>query len=375
MPTPAATQRRRIRGAAAAAVLCAGCASVTASADAAPAWNPGDALGEPTGAVAQVAITHEDLDFDLRPLASGEPVRVRATYQLRNDAAETRASLVFLADHALTGGSSFAVRFDGTAVLATPTTLTALPSAWKPPTSTPSLLDEATIPYSTTPGTAFQFAVVIPAGEHRLSVDYAALPGRDSVPSYTTIWQVAYVLAPARQWESFGDLSVTAELPRAWRARSIPNLARQEDSLRGHFTGLPADAMAISASFPLDPHVQSITDWLVTQWPLLLGLTLITVAGAFAWIRTASNGWVFAPIGAAWSIPAVVQWFRTGYVTPPDSQYFAGKCGFVAGGCLLLPGALIVVAIAAGLGLATMSVAILLAALLWSRLRPSGPVK
>jgi hypothetical protein len=187
-------------------------------ADAAPPWEPGDAIGEPTGAVAHVAITHEDLAFDLRALADANPVQVRATYQLRNDAAPTSASLVFLADHALTGASRFAVTFDGAAVAATPTTLTQLPNAWKPPTSTPSLIDGADVPYDTKPGTAFQFTAFIPPGPHRLSVAYTVLPGRYSWAGSTTLWQVAYVLAPARQWASFGDLSVRAQLPPGWRS-------------------------------------------------------------------------------------------------------------------------------------------------------------
>jgi hypothetical protein len=362
-------RRRRLGAAASAAFVAALLGPLGALADAAPPWHPGDAVGEPTGAVARVAITHEDLDFDLRPLADGAPVRVRATYQLRNDADETNAALVFLADHALTGGASFAVTFDGAAVRATPTTLTVLPSAWKPPTSTPTLIDEAKIPYNTTPGTAFQFTVVIPSGQHRLSVDYALLAGQFSFPGQTTVWQVAYVLAPARQWESFADLSVQAQLPTGWRARSLPGLLRQGDSLQGHFDGLPADSMAISASYPVDAHVQGITEWLLGEWLFFLVLGTVTIACALLWIRKASDGWIWAPAGLGWSIPAAAEWLRTGYLTPPATQYVGGKCGFVAAGCLLLPGALIIVAVAAGLGLLAMCIAILVAALVWRRAR------
>jgi hypothetical protein len=375
MPTPALDRTCRIGGALVAALVCIVWGSLVGSADAAPMWHPGDAIGEPTGAVAKVAITHEDLDFDLRPLDTGDPVRVRATYQLRNDAAATSASLVFLADHALTGGSTFAVSFDGSAVPATPTKLTVMPDAWKPPTSTPSLIEGQpdVIPYDTIPGTAFQFAVLIPPGQHRLSVDYAVLPGRFRPPDGTVVWQVAYVLAPARQWESFGDLSVTATVPTGWRARSIPDLPREKDTLRGHFVDLPANAMAISASFPVDPHVRSVTDWLLGQWPLFLALMVLTIAYVLLWIRKASGAWVFVPFGATWAVPAVIQWFRNGYITPPGVQYGGGgKCGAVATGCFLLPGALVVVAVAAGLGVLTMVIAIALAALVWSRLRHSG---
>ena len=78
---------------------------------------------------------------------------------------------------------------------------------------------------------------------------------------------------------------------------------------------------------------------------------------------------VFVPFGATWAIPAFAQWFRTGYVTPPATRFGGGKCGAVTAGCLLLPGALLVLAVAAGLGLLAMVIAILVSALLWSRLR------
>ena len=221
--------------------------------------------------MAHVAIAHEDLAFDLRALADGNPAQVRATYQLRNDAAATSASLVFLADHALAGSSTFAVTFDGAAVAVTPTTLTQLPNAWKPPTSTPSLIEGASIPYETRPGTAFQFVANIPPGPHRLSVAYMVMPGRYSWPGKTAIWQVAYVLAPARQWASFGDLSVRVQLPAGWRARALPDLTRKGDILEGQFSGLPADGLVMSASFPGDAHVMSIGEWMAPQWPSCSG--------------------------------------------------------------------------------------------------------
>jgi hypothetical protein len=369
MRIPAVSGLRRAGTLAVMAVMAAACWPLTALADAAAPWQPGDAIGEPTGAVAHVAITHEDLSFDLRPLADANPVQVHATYLLRNDAAPSTALLVFLADHALTTTSSFTVTFDGTSVAATSTTLTRLPDAWKPPISTPSLIDGTSIPYNTTPGTAFQFTVLIPPGPHRLSVAYAVLPGRFVSPQMTTIWQVAYVLAPARQWASFGDLSVQAQLPAGWRSRVIPALARNKDALEGHFVGLPADSMVISASFPVDPHVQGISEWMATQWPLFLGLLLLTAVGAAALSRTTGWRWLLAPFGSLWAGPAALLWMATAYVTPPDTQYTAGKCGFVMAGCLLLPGALIIAVIAAGLGVLAVVIPLLIAAAVWGRLR------
>jgi hypothetical protein len=337
-----------------------------ASADFAPPWHGGDVVGEPTGAVAHVAIIHEDLDFDLRPLADANSIQVRATYQLRNDEGSTVATLVFLADRASMADSTFAVSFDGSAVVARPT-ITPVPPAWLPPASTPALGDGAPIAYSTTPGTALQFSVVIPSGQHRLSVNYAVLPARSGGLGTTAIWQVGYVLAPARQWASFGDLSVRAQLPAGWRARSIPNLARNGDTLVGHFASLPADSMAFSAAFPIDPHVRTVTEWLPANWPLFLLLVVITIGVGVAATRPGRWQWPLLPLGTLWAFPAAAQWMQTGYVTPPYTQYSGGKCGVVTAGCLLLPGAMIVTFIAAWLGVLVMGIAIALGVLLWSR--------
>jgi hypothetical protein len=371
MRIPAVCGLRRLGTFTVMAVVAAACWPLTALADAASPWSPGAAIGEPTGAVAHVAITHEDLTFDLRPLADAQPVQVHATYLLRNDAAATTALLVFLADRALTDASTFMVTFDDTPVAAMSTTLTQLPDAWKAPISTPSLIDGTSIPYNPTPGTAFQFTVVIPPGPHRLSVTYAVLPGRYVRQHATTIWQVAYVLAPARQWASFGDLSVQAQLPAGWRARTIPALARNKDALEGHFVGLPADSMVISTSFPVDPYVQGTLEWMATQWPLYLGLLLITAAGAATLSWLTRRRWLLAPLGSLWAFPAAWQWIHTAYVTPPATQYSTGKCGCL----ILLPGAVTIAVIAAGFGVLAVVATLFIAAAVWGRLRRTRVTK
>jgi hypothetical protein len=368
---------RGLRWAGLLAILATGafcCWPLAVFADAAPPWQPGDAIGEPTGAVAHVAITHEDLAFDLRALADGNPAQVRATYQLRNDGAATSASLVFLADHALTGGSTFAVMFDDAPVAARPTTLTQLPTAWMPPVSTPSLIEGNWIPYETKPGTAFAFVAPIPPGLHRLSVAYSLVAGRYWAPSSALTWQVAYILAPARQWASFGDLSVRVQLPHGWRARAVPDLTRNGDTLEGQFSGLPADGMVMSASFPFDPHVLSIGEWMAPLWPLVFWLLLITAAGAAAVPRFTKQRWVFVLCGLMWAVPAVGLWISRAYAIPPATQYSGGKCGAVTIGCSLLPGAVLIAVIAAGVGVLAVVIPLFLAAAIWARARrPAGP--
>lgn len=361
--------RRSLGALAVTAVMVAACWPLVALADAASPWTPGDAIGEPTGAVAHVAITHEDLSFDLRALADAGPVQVHMTYFVRNDDAPTSAQLVFLADHAITNGSTFTVRFDDAPVAATATTLTQLPEAWKPPTTTPAIDGASLIPYAATPGTAFRFTLLITPGPHRLSVAYAVQPGRMAAPQTTTTWQVAYILAPARQWASFGDLSVQAQLPAGWRARAIPGLDRSHDLLSGHFVGVPSDSLVISASFPVDAHAQSIPDWVSSHWPLFAGLLLITMAATVAMSWPTGGRWVLLPFGGLWAGPAAWVWMSTAYVAPPATQYSTGKCGFVAAGCLLMPGAMIIAVIAAGLGVLAVAIPLLIMAVVWGRLR------
>lgn len=342
---------------------------ISAWADMANPWQPGDAVGEPAGTVARIAITHEDLVFDLRPLADANPVQVHATYMVRNDAASTTELLVFLADHALTQQSSFSVTFDGASISATPTTLTQLPDAWKPPTSTPSTIDGVSIPYNTVPGTAFRFTVVIPPGPHRLSVGYSLLSGRYAMPGQTIIWQVAYVLAPARQWASFGDLMVQAQLPAGWRARAVPILTRRGDSLVGHFVGLPADGLVMSASFPEDPHVAAINQWLVTEWPLLAGLLVIMVAGAAAVPRFTKERWFFVLCGPMLAFPVAVLRLASGYTKPPGTQYTPGKLDFLLDAWVLFSGAAGIAVVAAVIGVLAVAIPMFVAAPIWARWR------
>src|SRR2546423_13451981 len=58
-----------------------------------PSWG-GQVVAEPTG-LKDVAVTHETLTIDLRPLADGKPVFVEAVYQLDQRGTERTLDLVF----------------------------------------------------------------------------------------------------------------------------------------------------------------------------------------------------------------------------------------------------------------------------------------
>ncbi len=375
---------RLIRSSAALAILASAVADgwpVVAWADAASPWIPGEVIGEPTGAVAHVAITHEDLAFDLRPLAATnlepQPVHVSATYQLHNEASSTAAPLVFLADRALPGGAAFRVTFDDSPLAATATELRQVPDVWKPPGSTPSLDGRSRLRYDSRPGVAFSFTAVIPAGAHHLSVSYNALPGQwgaygDNLG--TAIWQIGYVLAPARQWASFGDLEVQVQLPSGWRARAIPELTRVGDRMVGQFAGLPQDTLAISAAYPTDPHLMTFEEWMAPQWPLFFLLLLVTAAGAAATPGFTRTRWPFILSGVMWAVPAAGLWMARAYVTPPQGQLVGGKGALILSGCgcLVLPSALLVAVIAAALGVLVVVTSMAVGAAVWARVRRAG---
>lgn len=266
------------------------------AANAAPPWRPGDLVGEPTGAVAQVAIVRETLAIDLRPLAERRAAIVEAAYALRNDGPATRAELVFVAA-ALAGhwsvccseddpGGSGAppdpprVTLDASEVPSATRPLGARPAAWEEPKTTPGLAGDpadlfyqaGTVPGAAGPTQTLAFAVDLGPGPHTLRVRYAARPSYQAGLAPARTWQLGYVLAPARQWATFGGLDVTVALPAGWDAASRPALGRDGDTLRGAFAGLPADALAVTtrAPGPLEVH----------PGPLAWLAGLLAVAGA-----------------------------------------------------------------------------------------------
>src|ERR1700680_1546364 len=69
----------------------------------------GDVTSEPWG-VKEVAIVHEQLTIDLRPLLGGDPVRVEVSYELKNAGASKRLELLFVSGEV--GVSDFDARID-----------------------------------------------------------------------------------------------------------------------------------------------------------------------------------------------------------------------------------------------------------------------
>jgi hypothetical protein len=255
---------------------------VRAAANVGTPWRPGDRAGEPAG-VTSVNIAGEKLVLDLRRLASGGPAVVEARYQLYNPASEVAADLVFVAGSRLDEASE--VWLDDKSVAHTKTTLEKLPESWKPPPSTPRIGAGRPLVYRTGANQCLAFAVKIPTGAHTLRVRYEARASSHRSGEATRYWQLAYILAPARDWKSFGTLDVQVQLPAGWAAVSEPALEHDGDELTGTFTGLPADALALTVQAPaqMSAWVGPAVGW--TLWAVVL------IGGAWiVWRRGAASG-------------------------------------------------------------------------------------
>ena len=215
-----------------------------------PPSSGGQVVAEPVGVVG-VDITRETLTIDLRPLAANGLARVEAVYHLLNHGPEKRLDLLFASGSA--NVADFQVWLGDQPVATAPAKDQQLPASWQAPRETPGLHDGRGLDYlryqsrSVTP---VAFTVIVPPGRHDLKVRYTAEAATNLLGRPTVYRQFAYVLAPARAWSGFGSLDVAIHLPEHWRAACLPVLSREGDTLKGSFTNLPADAIALTVQAP-----------------------------------------------------------------------------------------------------------------------------
>jgi len=300
-----------------------------ASANMANPVHPGSPTGEPRGGLQSVAILHETLAIDLRPLAEGGRVAVTATYDLRNDGAVQNLDLFFVAVGAQEDQS--VVRLDGASVAHRVGQIGMLPASWQPPRETPSIGGQGGIAYYTQGGSGFAFALPLAPGPHRVEVRYLAAAGSYDLDTPTLCWQLGYVLAPARDWASFGGLDIAVQLPAGWLAASEPALSRSGDLLTGSFPGIPADSLALTAQMPPPAPVDN------SGWALASGFLASIVLGGLA-------GHILGRTGrrSAWALPLslvvalgwgiAVSWAMVAdhYPSVPSSQH-SSNYGYGAG--------------------------------------------
>jgi hypothetical protein len=276
-------------------------------------WH-GNYGSEPWGGLKSVVITREELVIDLRPLVTGEPAVVEATYHLNNQGPAKRLELLFIA-----GGSEindFEVRLGDRLLPSKALSEDELmrrwdeiPKSWKAPIyGLPGIDMEGT--YFTPVNAPLEtwllaFSVELPAANSTLRARYRArVPGTDEGAS-TATWQLPYVLGPAREWGGFGHLDVRAHLPAGWQHSSRPALEREGDVLHGSFEGIPADALVVATRAPVPPHLRTAV-WLSVGF---YGVAL--VGGGF--LCHCGGRWLGRSAGGVWSGPG---WSRV-YVRWP----------------------------------------------------------
>jgi hypothetical protein len=231
--------------------------------------------------------------------------RVEAVYHLDNRGPERRLDLVFASGSERV--SDFQVRLGEKALPSAPGKQSDLPAAWQPPKQTPGIHDDQGIgylAYGRRKVTPLSFTAVLPPGPQTLRVSYEAEAAKHHYGRPTVYWQLAYVLAPAREWASFGGLEVTVRLPPDWLAACSPAMKRDGDVLRESFSTLPADAIALTVQAPVGTAYQP----LVYGGQALLGLAGVSGA-ALCWWGGRSRGrirrraWPLAVLlGVAWGL-------------------------------------------------------------------------
>lgn len=259
-------------------------------------WRSGDAVGEPSADLSGLVVQSESLVLDLRPLGQLKSNQdrayalVEASYQIVRKGAPKAVDLVFVAPGQ-----------DGRAEVwldDQPQTFVAqksekLPQQWKSPPTTPRAGGGSELAFEPLhPDQVLRFRLKFAPGQHTVRVKYDLRPTAMCSGSPLRYWQLAYVLAPARQWAGFGSLDAQVLLPEGWQlATSLP-MEKDVQGWRGRWSGVPADFLTLSAQAPIP-----------AQWPILetlAGLCVIVPVG-LAWM---AGGWLGRQRRSLWwSLP------------------------------------------------------------------------
>jgi hypothetical protein len=282
--------------------------SSQAFANSARPWDPGDPLAEPIGRIRDVSISTEKLVIDARAFSDGGHASITATYRVLCSASEgVEVPLVFVSPGIETGS----VELDGKAVPMEARGVDALPETWRSPSTTPDSM-RGHLEYAEPIGRVLAFTVRFSRGEHDLSVRYQARPTLHHGSTLVAM-QLAYVLAPARDWGGFGSLDVEVLTPEGWTLQVEPALTRDPAGNRWsqRFEGVPADALSMTFR-PPRPIVRALIPWLT----FVLGLIGCAIAGRRAGAALAqrfsgclpalAGGFVLATLG---SVVVMASWY------------------------------------------------------------------
>jgi hypothetical protein len=260
---------------------------------------PGSALGEPTGTVDGLTVVSESLRLDLRPLGAGrEHVLVESEYRIVNGGARRSVTLTWP-----TGGARLldeiqgGVWLDNTPVALGAAPLTPVPQDWIVPATSPGLgaAEPRPLALSAWGKDLMTFTLDLPTGEHALRLRHGARPAPDHSRT-PALWQLAYVLAPARRWSSFRLLEVEVLLPPGWNVATDPALARTSAGLRGTFAVIPADALTLTAQGPITRSLASPLPREGRPDPrrraLKIAITVLVLPGAFILVAFFALRWL-----------------------------------------------------------------------------------
>jgi len=289
--------------------LCLLCLPSPVLANAAQTLFPGESAMEVDPLLEGIRIEHEDLNIDLRRLADSGWGVIEARYHLRNVGNRRRLTLRFVLGSALLQAQnsneytfaprSFEAWIDGWGIQGLSYDSLLAPVEWLPPSTTPAIDGdgpheyESEIAYGARANAAgetvypvhvLSFSVEIDSGQHELRVRYRTRPALATDHSPAQLWQLGYVLAPARRWGGFGTLSAKVLLPPAWLASVFPSMTRRGDTLHAVWQGLPSDALAITVRHPLPRWVQ----YLPEIFGVVLGVLALAL-GHFAVRRATSS--------------------------------------------------------------------------------------
>jgi hypothetical protein len=263
------------------------------------------------GGVKEIDIRRETLTLDLRPLVDREPVHVEATYEVYNPGPGRTLHLVFVAGSESV--NDFEVRLGGKLLSSVVLSGDEVKWRWETMPANWKTEREAGLPaigggraYAPfhRPGvglTLIAFQCHVPTGASTIQARYRARAVGTTEGYPTTTWQVLYILAPAREWKSFGQLEVTVRLPANWECLSTTKLERDGDVLRGSFDGIPSDSLIVGARVPVGPWF----GWMVGLY-ILVYILAVLGGGGVCWFFGGWLGCRFARLrsqGAhAWTI-------------------------------------------------------------------------
>lgn len=175
-------------------------------------------------------------------------------YQLQNNGEQATANLVFISPGIVRGK----IFFDGTLVRSGKAQEILIPSSYAPPSASPPLSEQDKaypIHYTITENrsSGFPFQITISAGKHELKVSYDAEMASSGAAGPVIIYQIGYVLSPAKNWQSFGNLVIRIIFPDEWEISASLPLQKTKNMAIATFEGLPADTFAISFRKPINP--------------------------------------------------------------------------------------------------------------------------